>query len=432
MKKELALLFALVAFLLIVPFAGAADYTQEQILKELEELKQTVKAQAVTIQQLKTTMGETQEKKAEQKVETKAASGEGGKVTVGNSLIDQLEIKSDIRVRYELRDRSNPDDGYDSLNRWRARFRAGGIWKNKTENWEAGAGLATGTITGTGTNDTWGEESVFEKGDIRLDYAYAKHKIQDFSFIIGQQINPFEMSWLYWDTDLRPTGLTAQYSHPIGVFATLGTYSLRFYAPTTARPALGNDTAMLYAGQVGYKSKIGDVKFLAAAAYQHFDGVFSNAEMAANPEYDYRLGDFYAKASIPLGITELSPYGQIWCNFGADGPAGRGQAGQAGGRLEPGDEDLGWILGLDAKIKQFKLGYAYAVVGADSVFDGLKDADFGSSFGVTTDAKGHRISAFYDVTKNVSTGATAFFYEAAERNNQPDVSLYQFDVNYKF
>jgi hypothetical protein len=427
MKKKLALLLFLAVLLLIAPLASAAEYSQEQILKELEELKQTVKAQDLKIQQLKAAMGETKEKKAEQQVETKAASGEGGKVTVGNSLIDQLEVKGDLRVRYEMRDRSNPDDGYDNLNRWRARFRAGGIWKNKTESWEAGAGLATGTIVGTGTNDTWGEENVFEKGDIRLDYAYAKHKIQDFSFVIGQQINPFEMSWLYWDTDLRPTGLTAQYFHPIGVFATLGTYSLRFYAP----PKGGNDTAMLAAGQVGYKNKIGDVSFLVAAAYQHFDGLFSNAE-APNPDYDFRLGDLYAKATIRLGITELSPYGQIWCNFGADGPAGRGQAGKAGGMLKPGDEDLGWIIGLDAKIQQFKLGYAYAVVGADSVFDGLKDADFGSSFGVTTDAKGHRVSAFYDVTKNISTGVTAFFYEAKERNNQPDVELYQFDVNYKF
>jgi hypothetical protein len=430
MKKKLVLLFALSAFLMIASFAGAADYNQEQILKELEELKQTVKAQEQKIQQLKSAMGETQEKKAEQKADTKAASGEGGKVTVGNSLIDQLEIKSDLRVRYEMRDRDNPDDSYGNLNRWRARFRAGGIWKNKTESWEAGAGLATGTNTGTGTNDTWGEELVFEKGDIRLDYAYAKHKIQDFSFTIGQQINPFEMSWLFWDTDLRPTGLTAQYFHPIGLFATLGTYSLRFYAPTTAQPALGNDTAMLYAGQVGYKNKIGDVSFLAAAAYQHFDTVFSNAEMSANPAYDFRIGDLYAKASIPLGIVELSPYGQIWCNFGADGRVGRGQAGS---NLKPGDEDLGWIIGLDGKIQQFKLGYAYADVGADSVYDGLKDADFGSGLGgVTTDSKGHRISAFYDVTKNISTGVTAFFYEAAERKNKPDVDLFQFDVNYKF
>jgi hypothetical protein len=424
MKKKLVLLLASAACLLMVPFAGAADYTQEQILKELEELKQTVKAQAVTIQQLKAAVGEPQEKKTDQKAEAKAPSDKESKLAFANSAIEQLTIKGDIRVRYENRDRTSPDDPYGTMNRWRERFRLGGIWKNKTENWEAGAGLATGTITGTGTNDTWGEESVFEKGDIRLDYAYAKHKIQDFSFIVGQQINPFEMSWLFWDTDLRPTGLTAQYFHPIGVFATLGTYGLRFYSTGN------NDTAMLYAGQVGYKNKIGDVNFLVAAAYQHFESMFSNSVLPTNPDYDFRIGDLFAKASIPVGIAELSPYGQIWSNFGADGKPGNGQA---GGKLDPGDEDLGWIIGLDAKIlKMFGLGYAYTVIGADSVYDGLKDADFGSGLGVTTDAKGHRISASVDLTKNISTGVTAFFYEAAERKNKPEVDLYQFDVNYKF
>jgi hypothetical protein len=420
MKKKLALLLALGAFLLIAPVAGAADYTQEKILKELEELRQTVKAQELKIQQLKATL----ETKAEAKAVPQTETSEGSKVTLANSLIDQLEIKGDLQTRYERRDRDDPSDSYGALNRWRARFRVGGIWKNKTENWQVGAGLATGTSSGTGTSDTWGEESVFETGDIRLDYAYATHKIQDFKFTIGQQINPFRISWLLWDTDLRPTGLTAHYAHKIGVFATLGTYALRFYAP----PPGGNDTAMLYAGQVGYDNKIGKVKLMVAAGYQHYDGVFSNAQ-APNPEYDFRIGDLYANASIPLGITVLSPYAQIWCNFGADGNAGQGQA---GGTLDPGDEDLGWILGLDAKIQQFKLGYAYAVVGADSTYDGLKDTNFGAGLGVTTDVKGHRISAFYDVTKNISTGVSAFLFEAAERPNKPDVSLYQFDVNYKF
>jgi hypothetical protein len=326
------------------------------------------------------------------------------------------------RSGYERRDRDNPEDDYTALNRWRTRFRLGGVWKNKTENWEVGAGLATGGSDGRSTNDTWGEESVFETGDIRLDYAYAKHKIEDFTLTAGQQVNPFETSWLFWDGDLRPTGFTAQYANKMGLFATIGGYGLRFYATP------GQDTAMLGAGQVGYKSKFGDVKVLAALGYQHFDGVFSNRE-APNPNYDFHIGDFYTKVSVPLGIVELSPYGQIWCNFGADGDAGQGQL---KGNLDPGDENIGWVLGLDATInKMVKLGYAYAVVAADSIYGPLTDSDFGNGLS-DTDVKGHRISAFVDVTKNISTGVSALFYEAAERKNQREVDLYQFDVNYKF
>jgi hypothetical protein len=258
MKKKLASVLALGAFLWSVPFAGAGDIDPEQILKELEYLKQTVKFQEIKIQQLKAAMQEKQEKKADEKT----ASDKDSKVSLANSLIDQLAIKGDLRVRYERRDRDNPSDSYDAMNRWRTRFRLGGVWKNKTENWEAGAGLATGGFDGRSTNDTWGEESEFETGDIRLDYAYAKHKIEDFSFTLGQQVNPFETSWLFWDGDLRPTGLTAQYAHKIGVFTSLGGYAVRFYKTP------GEDTAMLVAGQAGYKNKIGEVSLLAAAGYQ--------------------------------------------------------------------------------------------------------------------------------------------------------------------
>jgi hypothetical protein len=30
------------------------------------------------------------------------------------------------------------------------------------------------------------------------------------SFIVGQQKNPFETSWLLWDGDVRPTGFTGK------------------------------------------------------------------------------------------------------------------------------------------------------------------------------------------------------------------------------
>ncbi|MDX9786511.1 MAG: putative porin [Desulfobacterales bacterium] len=421
MKKRLALFFALAALLLIAPFAGAADYNQELILRELEYLKQKVKFQEMEIQQLKGATGDALDKKIEEKVDTKIATGESAKVSLANELIDQLEIKGDLRVRYERMDRDNPADDYDAQNRWRTRFRVGGVWKNKTENWEIGAGLATGGIDGTSTNDTWGEESPFETGDIRLDYAYAKHKMESFSFILGQQKNPFETSWLYWDGDLRPTGFTAKYKSDVGVFATLGAYGVRFYKND-------KDTAMLLGGQVGYENIIGEVELLAAVGYQHFDSEFSD-EQAPNPDYDYQLGDLYVEATIPAGAVKLTPYGHIWCNFGADGEDGEGQL---GGTLNPGDEDLGWLIGLDAKImKLFKVGYAYAVVGADSLYGGLKDSDFGAGLS-STDLKGHKISASYSMTKNISTGVTAFFYEADARENQKDVDLYQCDVVYKF
>lgn len=421
MKKFWMLVAALCLFSCNVSLAGASTFNQEQILKELEQLKKTVQLQQQHIDQLKAIINESLDKKIEDKIENKIASKADSKVTLANTFINQLKIKGDLRVRYERRDRDNPDDNYDARNRFRTRFRLGGVWKNKEENWEVGAGVATGTNSGTSTNDTWGEESEFETGDLRLDYAYAKHSYSDFTITLGQHKNPFVKSWLFWDSDLRPTGLTVQYAHGTGVFATMGGYGVRFYSDH------GNDTAMLFAGQVGYKNKFGNTAYSIAAGYQHFDGVFSSAE-APNPDYDFQIADLYAKASLPIGSFKLSPYVHIWTNFGADGNVGEGQVGSD---LDPGEEDIGWVLGLDGTIGKFKLGYAYAVVEADSIFGDLKDADFGTGLS-DTDIKGHRINAFYNFTKNVSSGITAMLYEANERAIDREVDLLQIDVKYKF
>jgi hypothetical protein len=411
--KRFAGVGALVMLLVVPQVVCAADYNQEQILREFEVLKQKVQSQQQHIERLQSVIDANMDKKIDAKGEEKMAEGAGSKVALANKFIDQLDIKGDLRVRFERRD---VEDGT-ARDRFRTRFRVGGVWKNKTESWEVGAGLATGGTSGTSTNDTWGDAEVFETGDIRLDYAYAKHKVDDFAFTLGQQKNPFVASWLIWDSDLRPTGFTGQFAHDSGFFATAGAYGLELVD--------GDNTAMMYAGQVGYTNKIGGLKLTVAAGYQHYDSVFSSAE-APNPDYDFQIGDLYARADFALDKIKLSPYAQVWTDFGADGDVS-----QAGGTLDPEDEDLGWVAGIDAKMADFKLGYAYAVVGADSIVEGLKDADFGTGAG-DVDVKGHKIAASYNFTKNVSAAVTAMFYESDERSIDEEADLYQFDINYKF
>lgn len=425
MKKSLVSLASLgvLCIMICIPvYANAGNYNQQQILKELESLKQKIKSQQNIIDHLTVMMGDSLDTTIEKKVEEKIATDSSSKIQLGNGFIDQLKLKGDLRVRYERRDRTEPSGSTSedkARDRYRTRFRLGGVWNNVAENWEIGAGLATGGSGGTSTNDTWGEDSPFETGDIRLDYAYAKHKISDYSFTLGQQKNPFVKSWLIWDGDLRPTGLTAHYKNDFGVFATLGGYGVFLYDD--------DNTAMMYAGQVGYKNKIGDANLTVAAGYQMYDNIFSSA-FAPNTDYDFQIADIYAKADFKAGPVKLSPYAQVWSNVGSDGNAGEGQL---GGDLKPEDEDLGWVAGLDAKIENIKLGYAYAIVEADCIYGGLKDADFGTGIS-DTDIKGHKISASYSFSKNMSTALTAMLYEANERDNQRDVNLYQLDVKYKF
>ncbi|MEN8258056.1 MAG: putative porin [Thermodesulfobacteriota bacterium] len=412
MKKFVTSAALCATTLLAVNTASAATATEREILKKLEFLQNKIAAQQERITYLEDKVGKND----------KNASSDSSVITLANKAIDQLKIKSDLRVRYERRDHDEPQGEDEGRDRWRTRFRLGGVWKNKAEKWEVGAGLATGGSSATSTNATWSENEFFETSDIRLDYAYAKHKWKDFSITLGQQKDPFAKSWIYLDSDVRPAGLTLHYGQKQGVFITAGSYALRYYKA-------GNDanTAMLWHGQTGWKGKAGKVSYTVAGGYQVYDGVFSNHE-APNPDYDYEIADLYATASVLAGIAKLSFYGHIWTNLGADGNDGQGVLGST---LNPEDEDMGWILGMKAKMGPVKLSYAYAVVEADSLYGDLKDQDFGDGLS-DTDVKGHKLGASYSFTKNFSTGVTAQFYEANERSDEEDVDLYQLDFKYKF
>lgn len=401
--------------------AGADADSQDDIKKELEYLRLKMSSQMERVEQL-----EDQLKK----------QNEGsGKVALANKFIDQLTLKGDLRVRYERQDKENYSQANTTdvaRDRWRTRFRVGGVWDNKAEDWQVGAGLATGSDDPTSTNDTWSEDKPFETGDIRLDYAYAKHKMQDFNVILGQQVNPYETSWVLWDGDVRLAGITGQYGKKEGPFATVGGYS--------AKLVNSDNSAMLYMGQAGYRGKIGDAKYTLAAGYHTYDQTLINDKTNLNnidsTQYALEVGDLYGKVSFPLAGAKLALYGHIWQNFGADGDTGESQA--KGFPKKPGDADLGWVVGLDAKIDKVKLGYAYSVVEADSMYGYLGDSDFGDGLGMSkTNKKGHRVQAGYDITKNWSADVTWLSYEQDEAyysadNKVESVDLYQFDINYKF
>jgi len=202
---------------------------------------------------------------------------------------------------------------------------------------------------------------------IRLDYAYAKHKIGGFFIYSRSAGKSVPDTWLFWDGDLRPTGITAQY-------ATRWRVHLFGRLRHTVYKTPGEDTAMLFAGQVVTKQNR-EVSLLAAVGYQHFDGVFSNQKRQIRTMI-FTSVIFTPRRKHPLGRGRIIPYGQIWCNFGAEGEDGEGQL---GGNLNPGDEDLGFILDWTRHINKFvKVGYAYAVVGADSIYGALTDSDFGN------------------------------------------------------
>jgi hypothetical protein len=344
--------------------------------------------------------------------------------TVSTSdFIDKLEINGDLRVRYEWKEKDV--DNEDPVDRWRQRFRLGMAFNNPEEGYKVAAGLATGPSDATSSNATYSDTSMFEKNNISLDYAYGEHKIDCFKFIAGQQKNQFETSWMLWDSDVRPVGLTTKYTVD-NFFVTAGGYDVRYY---------DKDVAYMWAGQAGAKTDM----ITAALAYYAYtrtgDFVDSKAWANMDPDYKYDILDLDLSSDIKADAVKLSPYGQVFYNFGAKGDEGQSVLNQTpdGASLDPeeGKNRLGWIVGCNAVINKFTAGIAYTQIGSESCVQGLKDADFGSDLN-STDVKGIRADLGYKITKNFGVSATGYFYSALERDIDQDPTTYQFDLNYKF
>ncbi|MBU4261517.1 MAG: putative porin [Proteobacteria bacterium] len=439
MKKILSTVLALSVSVALPAIADAQSTSQDDIKRELEAMRAQLAAQMEKISALESKLEQVEKQKVEGAVvEEKAA----GKVALANKFINQLTLKSDLRVRYDRGSRNyyNESSSNDyNRDRWRTRFRIGLVWDNEAEDWQVGAGLiANDQNQATNSNGTWSQNSAFDRNYVSLDYAYAKHKWQDFSFTLGQQPNPYEMAWVMYDGDVRFAGLTAQYGQKTGPFATLGAYDAKL-VPTGN--SAGDNTAMLYYGQAGYRGAAGDVKYTLAAGYQKYDQSLINDYSDSSlgnidpDEYGLEIGDLYGKISVPAGSATLGAYGQIWKNFGADGDVGESQIKNF--PKEPDDADMGWAVGVNAQIDKIYLGLDYSVIEADSLYGFLADADFGSGMS-WTNKKGYRLQAGYDFTKNWSALISYLWYEQdedfynASTSKVEDAEIIFIDAKYKF
>lgn len=329
--------------------------------------------------------------------------------------IENLDISGDLRVRYDYQDDNDGKD--DPKDRLRARFRLGMAWHNPMENWKVAAGLATGGLDGATTNATYSEEQIFETGDIRLDYAYAEHKLDNITLIAGQHKNKFYSSMALWDPDVRPAGFTGQIKLD-PMFVTAGYYQVRY---------IDRDIARMAAAQAG----IDMGGLIAAIGYYDVNRVdeFLDVENL-DPDYKYQIIDFYTEYTIKTDAVKITPLAHIFYNLGAKGEPGQSVGGE---NLDPEKENLGWLVGAEAKIDRFSLGVEYGEVGADAAIQDIKDSDWGASLG-STDIKGWKTSVGYKLTKNSEFETTYFYTEPLERKDYKvkDVNRVQVDVKYKF
>ncbi len=443
----------LVVFAALLP-AAFADDVNSQILKQLELLQKQVAQQQAEIEGLKAQLNQAPSaavvsQMVDQAIEQKALAEvkDTGLFTLGENT-SNLRLTGDLLLRFQRLeyDADNTDDTDDE--RFSTRLRLGMVWTNDSESWEVGAGLITGdsinNVLGNNAglnpvdhNDVWNDTVPFETGDIRLDYAYAKHTWDCVSFAIGQQINPFKDLGILWDSDVRLTGATLAYDID-WMFATIGAYDV--YYP---RPIIGgnddthlDDHAIMYAGQIGFQMEQEDFDASLAASVYWFNERSSELASTYVPidedEYDYQIASLLGDINGTFGDVELGLRGQVWYNFGADGNAGESQANT---NVDPEDNELGWMAGARAAMGPFGVSYDYIRYEADSGPCLFKDADFGAGlYGDfrDMDVKGHRIMATYNFTQNCWLGGSVMLYETIEAPNDCEGELYQLDLNYRF
>lgn len=342
-----------------------------------------------------------------------------------SSEIRNVRLTGDLRVRYEYDERVN-NGVKQERDRFRPRFRLGGRWQGK-ENWEIGAGVATGDSSPTSTNDTYSDDDEFDTGDLRLDYAYARHRAGSWDLTIGQQPNPYIGTWVIWDSDVRPVGITL---HRTGGpwFATGGGYAVRHYGRD-------EENASLAAFQLGVKEKKGDVNCLATLTWYYFNqatvdpndaGSVQPSVVISDEDYTFNLGSVYLEAEYQAEKWRGRIFGEITHNFSAEGGMS-----QVGGKVDPGENDTAWILGTKLSLGRFSVNYAYAYIGADSVYGQLNDSTFGGTIR-TTDIKGHVSGLSYKLTDNLTGDITIYLTDPIERQDREDGMLLQGDLTWKF
>ena len=489
-----------------VASARAEERVNQEILRQLQELRELVTKQQTEIDYLRSKLEDSAQEETDRldaavvREQVDALLQERGAATPADKIdehalgqvkdlggyvelskhIEKLKFKGDLRLRYERQERSQhrdvpdfDDDGRDLVkgdnieidpgtgegmiapkknddgdvvgyktenkssddeetrDRFRARVRLGAEWLTADEGWKVAAGLATGGAEATSTNDTFSDKDVFETGDIRLDYAYAQHMLFDeegtaITLTLGQRKNPWTSSFMLWDSDVRPVGITASGEMDL-VFATIGAYDVSHVEREEA-------DALLYAGQLGTKLPLGEnAKLTLAAAYYYFnEATTSNLnEKSGLPapgisplvddDYQFEIGDIYGELSLKLDDVMLKLYGQYWRNLGAENVQYVNNLGvtvDAGTHngdiiqdfddpIDPEDNDVGWVLGLEGTAHGFKIGYAYGHVEADSVYRETKDSDFGDTAGLAdTDVEGHKLYGSYRLTEHLSLGLT--------------------------
>ena len=320
---------------------------------------------------------------------------------------EKVKLKGDLRTRYQYQDQDRSRE----RTRGRLRYRLG-VEAKPIDNWEVGAGLASGGSDQRSTNESF--DSSFSTKDIRLDYAYMQYNFQNgFKGIAGK----FPRKAYLWaptdvmlDSDINPEGLSINYTgiNAVGgFFGNTGVWVLE-------ENSRGSNDAYMVLGQLGQTWKHNRWFGTVAGTVYRFSNTHALTDISAfaGTNTDSAFGSYNLAAEIGTNIAggKARIIGEFIDNYETGTSA-----------------DNAWIAGAKYGYHKWGFKYLYADVDANAVPDFLPDSD---RFGGTTGIKGHEVELTYKLFNNVKLGLD--YYSVERKFDKVDQQVVQADLNVKF
>jgi hypothetical protein len=451
-KKYRVHLFLFILFLIVsttfLPFesfAGDIEILLDKLVGKGVLTKP--EAEGILKEMKETEMKETEKAKAEGKApEPEWAKNLPDWIKNPPDWIKNTKLSGDFRLRYDRLDREPPESSTaPDIARDRARFRLRlGAETKVIDDVKVGFGLAS-SENGNPRSNNQTFNSEWSRKSVYIDYGYVAYTpFQGLSLSGGKlKTNPifranslgFPASGLIWDPDITPEGFAVTLDYP-GLLK-LDAVSLDAFMNNAFfildEFSTGREPYM-YVFQPGFNLKImKDINFKAAFAYYLFSGIENQALLANGPspghtnsavggnyQFDYDAYTVSGEFGYMTPFQNILPYVGLFGEYIYNPDPDNENKGYTGG-IRMGYPSL-------AKLGDWQLAYAYRKLERDAWLDIFPDDDF---YQGQTNSRGHYLTGFFGITKNISTGVTYYHTENILGAKQPEDRIFA-DLQLKF
>jgi hypothetical protein len=398
---------AMLAFWGVANAQDANQPSMKELLTTVEALKARLKDQGNRLAEVEGKTAESQKvDKAELEKVIKELVADANKKTAIPGWLDNLKFGGDFRLRYEYNGFNwgkTEESEKKDRNRARYRVRLGVIKTWLDDQIEVGFRLASGSDNdATSTNQTFTQD--FSKKPVWIDLAYARYSPKDlkgFTVIGGKMTRPWIENDIFFDTDVNPEGVWAEYKAPkmgcVEPFVGAGYFIVN-------ESADGEDSTM-HIAQAGVKFGIAkDVKYTLAANYQEWTDYFASGATPRGNDSKLNHVPGFRIFNISNNLDIASLCGRP-LNVFADFAHNCGEADEADGRYDGQNNAyaVGIKYGQNKEKGDWSIKYRYAHIEANALPGHFVDSDFGYA-----NRKGHVLGGEYNVLDSMTIGLNLF------------------------